>query len=49
MAVGMESPPVALYDGIAICKLLEEIDVAVVKTRFAIAITDSELLEAIRG
>jgi hypothetical protein len=43
------APPVALYDGIAICKLLEEIDVAVVKTRFAIAIPDVDLLETLRG
>jgi hypothetical protein len=43
------APPVALYDGIALCKLLEEIDVAVAKTRFAIAIPDLELLETLRG
>jgi hypothetical protein len=43
------APPVALYDGIALCKLLEEIDVAVTKTRFAIAIPDLELLETLRG
>jgi restriction endonuclease Mrr len=43
------APPVALYDGIALCKLLEELDVAVVKTRFAIAIPDLELLETLRG
>jgi len=43
------APPVALYDGIALCKLLEEIDVGVVKTRFSIAIPDLELLEALRG
>ena len=43
------APPVALYDGIALCKLLEEIEVGIVKTRFAIAIPDMELLEALRG
>ena len=43
------APPVALYDGIAICKLLEDIDVGVVRTRFAIAIPDLELLETLRG
>jgi hypothetical protein len=43
------APPVALYDGIALCKLLEDIDVAVAKTRFAIAIPDLELLETLRG
>jgi hypothetical protein len=41
--------PVALYDGIALSRLLEEIDVAVCKTRFAIAIPDLELLETLRG
>jgi restriction endonuclease Mrr len=41
--------PVALYDGIAICKLLEDIEVGVVKTRFSIAIPDLELLESVRG
>jgi hypothetical protein len=43
------APPVALYDGIALCKLLEELDVAVTKTRFAIALPDLELLETLRG
>ncbi|HEY5147802.1 MAG TPA: HTH domain-containing protein [Polyangiaceae bacterium] len=43
------APPVALFDGIALCKLLEEIEVGVVKTRFAVAIPDLELLEALRG
>jgi hypothetical protein len=32
-----------------LCKLLEEIDVGVVKTRFAVAIPDLELLETLRG
>jgi len=43
------APPVALYDGIALCKLLEDIEVGVVKTKFAVAIPDLELLEALRG
>jgi hypothetical protein len=43
------APPVALYDGIALCKLLEEIEVGVVKTRFAVAMPDLELLETLRG
>ena len=43
------APPVALYDGIAVCKLLEDLDVGVTKTRFAVAIPDLELLEALRG
>ncbi len=43
------APPVTLYDGIALCKLLEELDVAVLKTRFSVAIPDVDLLEAMRG
>jgi hypothetical protein len=43
------APPVALYDGIVLCKLLEDIEVGVVRTRFSIAIPDLELLEALRG
>ena len=43
------APPVALYDGIAICKLLEELDVAVVKTKVTVCIPDLELLESLRG
>ena len=46
-AVG--APPVALYDGIALSKLLEEVEVGVMKTRFAVAIPDLELLETLRG
>ncbi len=41
--------PVALYDGLAFCKLLEEGDVGVVRTRFSIAIPDLELFETLRG
>ncbi len=48
-AIAPGAAPVALYDGIALCKLLDEIDVGVVKTRFAIAIPDLELLETLRG
>ncbi|HLK37011.1 MAG TPA: HTH domain-containing protein [Polyangiaceae bacterium] len=48
-AAAAGAPPVALYDGIALCKLLEDIDVGVVKTRFAIAIPDLDLLETLRG
>ncbi len=43
------APPVALYDGIALCKLLEEFEVGIVKTRFTVAIPDLELLETLRG
>jgi restriction endonuclease Mrr len=46
-AVG--APPIALYDGLAVCRLLEENDVAVTKTRFPVTIPDLELLEALRG
>jgi hypothetical protein len=48
-AAALGAAPVALYDGIALCKLLEEIEVGIVKTRFAIAIPDMELLETLRG
>lgn len=41
--------PLALYDGLAFCKLLEESDVGVIRTRFPIAIPDLELLETLRG
>jgi len=48
-ANAVAAPPVALYDGVALCRLLEDVDVGVVKTRFAIAIADLEFLEALRG
>jgi hypothetical protein len=48
-AAAAGAAPVALYDGIALCKLLEEIEVGVTKTRFAVAIPDLELLETLRG
>jgi hypothetical protein len=41
--------PIALFDGLSLCKLLEDNDVAVIKTRFPIAIPDLELLETMRG
>ncbi len=41
--------PIALFDGIAFCKLLEDHDVGVVRTRYPIAIPDLELLESLRG
>jgi HB1, ASXL, restriction endonuclease HTH domain/Restriction endonuclease len=43
------APPIALYDGLSFCRLLEDNDIAVTKTRFPIAIPDLELLEALRG
>jgi hypothetical protein len=48
-AAALGAAPIALYDGLAFCKMLEEHDVAVVRTRFQVAIPDLELLEAIRG
>jgi HB1, ASXL, restriction endonuclease HTH domain/Restriction endonuclease len=48
-AAALGAAPVALYDGLAFCKLLEDNDVGVVRTRFHVAIPDLELLEAIRG
>jgi hypothetical protein len=46
-AVG--AAPIALYDGLSFCKMLEENDVAVIRTRFPVAIPDLELLETLRG
>jgi hypothetical protein len=43
------APPVALFDGLSLAKLLEELEVGVVKTRFSVAIPDLELLETLRG
>ncbi|HEY2514276.1 MAG TPA: HTH domain-containing protein [Polyangiaceae bacterium] len=48
-AAAIGAAPIALYDGLTFCKLLEDNDVAVVKTRFQISIPDLELFEAIRG
>jgi hypothetical protein len=43
------APPIALYDGLSFCRLLEDNDVAVTRTRFPIAIPDLELFETLRG
>jgi hypothetical protein len=48
-AAATGAPPIALYDGLAFCKLLEEQDVAVVRTRHVVPLPNLELLEAIRG
>jgi hypothetical protein len=48
-AAAVGAPPATLYDGLALCRLLEDVDVGVIKTRFAIAIPDLELLENLRG
>ena len=49
MTATPNAPPIALFDGLALCKLLEDHDVAVIKTRFPVAIPDLELLETMRG
>jgi hypothetical protein len=48
-AATLSAAPIALFDGLALCKLLEDHDIAVVKSRFPIAIPDLELLENLRG
>lgn len=48
-AAAVTAPPIALYDGLSFCRLLEEHDVAVIRTRFPIAIPDLELLDSLRG
>jgi hypothetical protein len=48
-AAAQNAPPIALYDGLGFCRLLEDHDVGVIKTRFPIAIPDLELLESLRG
>ncbi len=46
---GAPAAPIALFDGIALCRLLEENDVGVVRTRLTTAIPDLELYETLRG
>ncbi len=41
--------PVALYDGLAVARLCEDNDVAVIRARLPIAIPDIDLLEALRA
>jgi hypothetical protein len=48
-AATLNAAPIALFDGLALCKLLEDHDIAVIKSRFPIAIPDLELLENLRG
>ncbi len=48
-AAASGAPPIALYDGLAFCKLLEDSNVGVVQTRHVVSIPNLELLEAIRG
>jgi hypothetical protein len=46
---GAPAAPIALFDGISLCRLLEESDVGVIRTRFTTAIPDLELYETLRG
>jgi len=46
---GAPAAPIALFDGISLCRLLEENDVGVIRTRFTTAIPDLELYETLRG
>ncbi len=48
-SAALGASPIALYDGLSFCKMLEDNDVGVVRTRFHVAIPDLELFEAIRG
>lgn len=41
--------PIGLYDGLSLCRLLEDHDVGVVRTRIATALPDLELFETLRG
>lgn len=41
--------PIALYDGLSLCRMLEDSDVGVVRTRLTTAIPDLELYETLRG
>jgi restriction endonuclease Mrr len=46
---GAPAAPIALFDGIALCRMMEENDVGVIRTRFTTAIPDLELYETLRG
>jgi hypothetical protein len=48
-AAAPASAPVALYDGLAFARLLEDYDVGVVRTRISLALPDIELFETLRG
>ncbi|HQY64471.1 MAG: restriction endonuclease [Myxococcales bacterium] len=48
-AAAPNAAPVALFDGVALVRLLEESDVAVIRTKHVTAIPDLELLEMLRG
>jgi hypothetical protein len=46
---GAPAAPIALFDGISLCRLLEDNDVGVIRTRLSTAIPDLELYETLRG
>lgn len=46
---GASAAPITLFDGISLCRMLEENDVGVIRTRFTTAIPDLELFETLRG
>ena len=46
---GAPAAPIALFDGIALCRLLEDNDVGVIRTKLTTAIPDLELYETLRG
>jgi hypothetical protein len=48
-AAAQAAPPVTLFDGMALCRVLEDNDVGVVRTRFSTAIPDLELYDTLRG
>lgn len=41
--------PITLFDGIALCRMLEEHDVGVIRTRLTTALPDLEFFEILRG
>lgn len=46
---GAPAAPIALFDGVSLCRMLEDHEVGVVRTRFTTAIPDLELYETLRG
>jgi len=46
---GAPAAPIALFDGVSLCRLLEENDVGVIRPRLSTAIPDLELFETLRG
>jgi hypothetical protein len=48
-SVSAGTAPISLYDGLAVARLCEENDVAVLRARLPIAIPDVDLLEALRA